>query len=281
MTTVKTKLTSVEEHSFWLEILEDHARFIRDYLSPAETVWVKTAHEYILRFQALRTRLASFAPNTPVASPDLMLFSREAQTAAWGYYQFEGHMQRLRILNQVNLNLTPTYLIGTLNENAEYLRRLHYYVKGLDSPDQSLTDLLDLWLEDQLGHAALLRNGLDPVELSLAGEAAKYMEAFNAHMLKNNAIKRYLRFLPPGFPEQLGFVREVARTVMGFNQLVDRVIQLHTVDQVLSRLTLRFLEHHIPESCYFLRKLVSFSPDIHLDPNCPLTKPSFNGSKQE
>ncbi|WP_134700557.1 DUF2935 domain-containing protein [Ammoniphilus sp. YIM 78166] len=275
MTTVKARLTPVEEHSFWLEILEDHARFIRDYLSSEEAVWVKTAQEYILRFQALRTRLASFALDVPVNSPDLILFSRNAHATAWGYYQFEGHMQRLRILNEVNLNLTPTYLIGTLNENAEYLRRLHYYVKGLDSPDQPLTDLLDLWLEDQLGHAALLRNGLDPVELALAGEAAKYMEAFNAHMLKNNAIKRYLRFLPPGFPEQLGFVREVGRTVMGFNQLVDRVIQLHKVDQVLGRLTLRFLEHHIPESCYFLRKLASFSPAILLDPNCPLTKPSF------
>jgi hypothetical protein len=45
-------------------------------------------------------------------------------------------------------------------------------------------------------------------------------------MLKNDAIKVYLRFMPPHFPVQIAFAREVSGTVLAFNQLVEHVIKL-------------------------------------------------------
>ncbi|MFD0588835.1 DUF2935 domain-containing protein [Paenibacillus sp. GCM10027627] len=275
MLDAKEDLTPFQEHSFWLEILEDHAHFMHDFLSPTEEKWVHAAGQYIEAFRGLRNRLSQLNPLLNVQSPEMKEISQAIYPVALGYYRFEGEAQRLRILNEINLNLTPSYLNGTLNENQEYLRLLQYYIHGRQPVPLSLMDLLDLWLEDQLGHAVLLQNVLDPVEIGYSEQADSYAKAFQAHMLKNDAIKGYLRFITPGFAVQMQLARAVSETTAQFYQMVLKIIELFQESSILSRATLRFLEHHLPETCYFIRKLKQFEPSIHKLDNCPLTKPSF------
>jgi hypothetical protein len=187
---------------------------------------------------------------------------------------FEGRLQRLRLENKVNLNLTPTYLNGTLGENQEYLRMLGYYMNGQEPPILPLVDLMDLWLEDQAGHAALLVRTLDGVEARLVNETRVFMQAFQTFIVKNEAIKGYLRFTQEGFPMQIRFASEVALAVAGFTQHVEKIVAQFKNDEVLNQGTLRFLEHHFPEACYFVKKLSYYAPEINYPP-CTLTKPSF------
>ncbi|MCP3741011.1 DUF2935 domain-containing protein [Rossellomorea sp. BNER] len=272
------KISIYEEHSFWLEILEDHAYFIRDFLSSTEAKWVEAAKVYISAFSNLRRELRRIAPDKDVNSPEMIEFSQRAMQIANGYYQFEGHLQRLRIENKINLNLTPSYLNGTLNENHEYLRMLSYYINGQKPPRLPLVDLMDLWLEDQVGHAALLIRSIDGVELPLIQKANHYKELFSAFILQNDAIKGFLRFTPENFPAQLHFAREVAIAVTGFTQLVQKTVTLYVEDEVFNQATLRFLEHHFPEACYFLKKLSYYAQEIDYPP-CSLSKPSFRKIK--
>ncbi|MFC4322953.1 DUF2935 domain-containing protein [Litchfieldia salsa] len=264
----------VQEHAFWLEVLEDHAHFIHDFLSPSEVKYVEYAKQYIQLFQALRDKIAALESTLSPSSPEMVNIAREIYPVANGYYQFEGYLQRLRLENKVNLNLTPTYLNGTLGENLEYLRMLSYYVNGKIPPILPLVDLMDLWLEDQAGHAALLARALDGVEFQLVAETRNYMQLFQSFIVKNEAIKGYLRFTPEGFPIQLQFARDVVKAVIGFTEHVEKMVRLYKDDEVLNQSTLRFLEHHFPEACYFLRKLSYYAPDITYPP-CTLTKPSF------
>lgn len=261
-----------EEHQFWLEILEDHALFIFDYLASNEKKFIETAKQYMIAFNQLRTALDSI--NRDLAS-NSEANARKINPVAIGYYQFEGHLQQLRIKNQVNLNLVPSYLNGTLNENEEYIRLLTFYIKGKSAPALSLVDLLDLWLEDQLGHAALLIDLLDPVELELVRQAEQYKKEFSAYIVKNDAMKGFLRFTPPGFPAQKHFAREVIETVIGFTQLVKKVVQLYECEELLNSTTLRFILHHFPEACYFLKKLHPYTPEVQI-PDCSLKKLPFS-----
>ncbi|MCR2805230.1 DUF2935 domain-containing protein [Paenibacillus soyae] len=267
--------TPHQEHAFWLEIIGDHAHFMRDYLSPTETRWVGNAQWYIDAIDALRNKVDQMNPELPPYSPEMIRIAQEIYPVASGYYQFEGHMQRLRIQNEVNLNLTPSYLNGTLNENQEYLRLLGYYMQGLQPPPQPLYDLLDLWLEDQLGHAVLLGNVLDPIELGFTRTTDEFAASFQALMLKNETFKGYLRFTPPGFQAQLQLARDTSAVTAEFYRFVEKIIAMYENTSVLSRATLRFLEHHLPETCYFIHKLEQLDPAIVKIPNCPLTKPSF------
>jgi hypothetical protein len=262
--------TPWEEHYFWVNILLDHAIFVRDYLSPVEVSLVEEAVTFIGRFSEVRNRLEKIQKNSNVNSHSMVEFSKLSAQVSYDYYRFEGKVLNLQLNNQILINITPTYFNGTLNENGEYLRILQYYMNGTDYPPLSLVDLLDLWLEDQIGHAALLNRALDGIELILKERVDTLSKLFSAHMLKNDAIKGYLRFMPPHFPVQIAFAREVTETVLAFNQLVEHVIKLYKGKEVLNATTLRFLEHHFPELCYFLTKLSAFVPDMET-PQCSLT----------
>ncbi|WP_408006136.1 DUF2935 domain-containing protein [Pseudalkalibacillus sp. A8] len=123
-------------------------------------------------------------------------------------------------------------------------------------------------MEDQLGHAI---NTLDPIESLLLNEAEKFSNVFRSLMLKNEVIKGYLRFIHAGFPGQRELAKESAEAVYGFSKLVERVVDLYKNDKVFNRATLRFLQHHFPESCYFLRKLYNYTPGLFQEPDCQLT----------
>jgi hypothetical protein len=269
----KEPLTPWEEHLFWIGILEDHALFVIDHLAATETRWAEAADTYRRTFAQLRERLRGLDPALPVGDSGLAAFAREAHTAAYGYYRLEGELQRLRIENAVVLQLVPVYFNGTLLENEEYLRILGYYSKGKPYPPLSLYALLDMWLEDQLGHAVLLSDHLDPSELPLLEQTRKFIDAFQAHMVKNRAIGGFLRFTPPGFPAQRKFAFDVSVTSAAFYQLVERTIGEFRRDEVMSRATLRFLEHHLPETCYFLHQLSRFDSRIVPPASCYLWKP--------
>jgi hypothetical protein len=111
-------LTPWEEHAFWLEILEDHAIFVRDHLSPTEAKYVKRADDYRQAFRNLRRRLNQFPPSAQANSREAVSFAMEVWPIANGYFQFEGKLQNLRINNVININLSPTYFNGTLSENT-------------------------------------------------------------------------------------------------------------------------------------------------------------------
>ncbi|WP_179223531.1 DUF2935 domain-containing protein [Paenibacillus tyrfis] len=271
-----SQMTAWDEHRFWIEILEDHAYFMRDYLSPAEEKWVDTAQEYIEAFRGLRERLYAVDRDLPYESPEMAEFAKAGYSTAVGYFQFEGNMQHLQVQNRVNLNLTPTFLNGTLNENQEYLRLLLYAMRAERPPELPLVDLIDLWLEDQLGHAVLARNALDPVEIPLSLKVHQVEQEFQAHIVKNKAIRGYLRFTPPLFPVQRSFAKEVSESVVVFYHLIEHILDLYRDSPLLNRATLRFLEHHLPETRYFLRKLANFNIAVFEIPDCPLTQPTLS-----
>lgn len=269
------RMTIAQEHLFWLEVLEDHAHFLRDYLSPEETKWWQEAQKFIGLFRQAVEQAAALPQGEEAGSERMIAFARGVYPLADAYCNLEGHMQYLRLWNRVNLNLTPTYFNGTLNENKEYLRQLSYWMQGQPAAPLSLTDLLDLWLEDQLGHAVLLHGLLDPVEQTLGAEAERFSALFSSYMVKNRAMKGYLRFTPPGFPAEIQFAGEVLVTTKAFYDFVNRVVVQYRHASLLSKTTLRFLAHHFPESCYFMRKLSLFVPGAPSFAECPLTRPPF------
>ncbi|MEH7120702.1 DUF2935 domain-containing protein [Neobacillus vireti] len=265
-----------EEHLFWLEILQDHAIFVRDHLSATESNEISIAEGFNQSFQGLLNNLKQLNPSLSYSSDEMASFAKQAYSTSYEYYRFEGHLQNLRIKNEINLNLTPTYLNGTLNENQEYLRLLTYFANGQQPVPQRLDQLLDLWLEDQLGHIILLRNLVDPIELSVERQADLYAQKFQMFILQNHHIKGFLRFTEQGFPRQNELAFEVGRTVMDMNQYIRSVVGKYKGNRILNKTTLRFLEHHFPETCYFIKKLAEFAPELQVESiQCSLRKPSF------
>ncbi|WP_123039471.1 DUF2935 domain-containing protein [Cohnella candidum] len=268
------QLSPWEEHRFWIEVLQDHAYFVFEALSPADTKPIAAAAAYIQEFGAKLEELQRLNPQLGPAEPDMIRFARSVQPLSNGYYRFEGQLQALRLQNRITLDLSPTYLNGTLSENAEYDRLLASYAAGVQPEPLPQTDLVDLWLEDQLGHASLLLNYIDVAEVGWIERIREYVQTFAALMVKQRQIKRYLRFVEPGFPVEKQFAVEIITAVNGFAELVRQVVALYLTDRVSNKFTLRFVEHHFPETCYFLRKMTLYAPEVPVAP-CSLTKPHF------
>lgn len=272
----KQLITLWEEHLFWLEVLQDHAYFIRDNLSPAETEYVKVAERYIQLFGGLIEKLNSVPRGADHGNEIMIGFSRNVWPVAKGYFEFEGMLQSLRIDNKVNLNLSPTYLNGTLAENQEYLRFLKFLVEGKEPEPLQLVDLMDLWLEDQLGHALLFQNMLDPIEIGANRRAESYIDQYQVFIIQNRHLKGYLRFKQPGFARQREFALEVGQTTLEMSQYISGMVEKYKKKKLLNKTTLRFLEHHFPETCYFIKKLSYFSPKLkEAAGQCSLKRASY------
>ncbi|MBT2644240.1 DUF2935 domain-containing protein [Bacillus sp. ISL-41] len=265
-----------DEHSFWLEMLQDHAYFVRDGLSPNEPEYVEIARQFIGLYDELLGELQSIPRHAGYQDSQMIEFSRKAWQVVKSYYDFEGTLQSLRIDNKVNLNLSPTYLNGTLSENQEYLRILSYLAQGQEPVRLSVTQVMDLWLEDQLGHAVLFENLLDPIEVEANIATQEYKRRFQLYIVQNHHLKNYLRVKQPGFARQQEFIYEVGKTTLEMNQYIRKMVEKYKSNTLLNKTNLRFLEHHFPETCYFLASLSYYEPRLQAEVgNCSLSKPSF------
>jgi hypothetical protein len=266
-----------EEHLFWLEILQDHAYFDRDHLSVSEVDYVNTAQSYINLFGDLIATLRTIPRSSNYTEEAMIYFSQRVWPFAKGYFEFEGKLQALRIDNKVNLNLSPTYLNGTLAENQEYLRLLRQWVQGKEPAPLPLEDLMDLWLEDQLGHAVLFKNIIDPIEIRASHQGDLYISQFQVFIVQNHHLKGYLRFKEPGFARQIEFAYDVGKTTLEMSQFVYNMVIKYKENKMLNKTTLRFLEHHFPETCYFIKKLSFYAPRLREEASkCSLKRPSYH-----
>ncbi|UGB32128.1 DUF2935 domain-containing protein [Metabacillus sp. B2-18] len=266
-----------DEHLFWLEILQDHAYFVRDHLSVSEVEYVRTSQQYIYLFGELITLLNSI-PRKGLYYDEVMIsFAKRAWPVVKGYFEFEGNLQSLRIDNKVNLNLSPTYLNGTLAENQEYLRILTFLVQGQEPVPLPLADLMDLWLEDQLGHVLLFEDLLDPIELIATKQAEAYINRYQAFIIQNRHLKGYLRFKEPNFARQREFANDVGQTTIEMSKFIYSMMIKYKENKLLNKTTLRFLEHHFPETCYFIKKLSYYAPGLSDEASkCSLKRPSYS-----
>nr|WP_275040330.1 DUF2935 domain-containing protein [Haloplasma contractile] len=140
-----------------------------------------------------------------------------------------------------------------------------------------LIDLLDLWIQDQVGHAVLLYNVLDPVEIKIRTMVDSIITILRGYILQIRKFKITGNYSPSIELRIKRLAVQVFEEIMKFYQLVENTIALYKSDELLSRTTLRFLEHHIPETCYFLNKLSEYAGEIKPQiEDCPLSKPSFN-----
>lgn len=265
-----------DEQLFWLEMLQDHAYFVRDHLSPSEVQYVNQAQQYIQQYGGLLSELQNISRSVQPSDMEMINFSQKAWQVAKGYLDFEGNMQALRIENEVNLNLVPSYFNGTYIENKEYLRILSYLVEGRNPVPLSLPKLLDLWLEDQHGHASLLLSMLDPLEVMTKKQTEAYVQKFQVFISQNHQMKGYLRVKEPGFARQREFVYEVGTTTLEMNRFITNVVRKFKDSKLFNKTNLRFLEHHFPETCYFIKKLSYYEPRLQAEASrCSLVRYTF------
>jgi hypothetical protein len=261
------KETAFFELQFWLQVLGDYGRFIRDSLSPTEKEEYETARQFIHLFdnQLKRSR-------QNISEAEVLALLMEAGKASTELKVFKLLILERLLLKEISISLPPSFINHMVNEVEEFLRLLTYLT------DKKIPPLVHplhhdlLWLIDAAGHAGAIDANLDRVEKDLKQKSQMFTKQFEEFYLKAIEMAGYLRTNLRTFPALARFHHDIDLELTIFKAFLREIEELELTKQTLSVLTPLMADHMAREECYYLMKL-SESTEVVNTPDCDPTKP--------
>jgi hypothetical protein len=255
------------EHTFWLQVLGDHARFIRDSLYPSQTDRIKQAKEFVTVFD----QYLEFVRKGNIR--DFKQFSNEVEAVVREMRQFKLNILKDQLHGKVGIHLSPTFINHMVNELDEYLHVISYLNKGESPPVFHELHHHMLWLLDAGGHAGAIHDELDGVEKRLKKKSKEFTKHFEQFYLKAVELTGYLRTNVSEFPALHRFNHDVEAEMQLFRGFLKEIEDMELSEEVLGTLSGLMADHMAREECYYLIKLAESAqtekPDC--DPGKPRT----------
>lgn len=250
------------EHRFWLQVLGDHGRFIRDALAPSEKKEIDTATYFIYTFDRL---LQS------VEATDLVQLSKKADEEAKKIRDFKLGLIEKMLIGKITIQFTPSFINHMVNEVEEYIQVLGYLKKSQTPPIFHELHHHLVWLLDAAGHAGAISDHLDRTEKQLKEKSDTYTKHFEDFYIKAVEMAGYLRTNLSSFPALERMNSEVSLEMQLFMGFLEELEEMELNDKVLSAIAPLMADHMYREECYYLTK-VAESTGIQA-PNCDPGKP--------
>ncbi|KGX91821.1 DUF2935 domain-containing protein [Pontibacillus marinus] len=260
--------SAVFEHTFWLQVLGDHARFIRDSLYPSETEKINQAKEFVTVFDQYLTSVREGNVS------DFKQFSKEVEGIVKQMRQFKLNIMEDQLQGKVGIHLPPTFINHMVNELDEYLLVISYLNKGEVPPIFHELHHHMLWLLDASGHAGAINDELDGVEKRLKEKSSEFTKHFEQFYLKAVELTGYLRTNLSEFPALHRFNSDVEVEMRLFKGFLRELEEMELSEKVLGTFSGLMVDHMAREECYYLYKLAeSTKTDF---PDCDPGKPRTN-----
>jgi hypothetical protein len=250
------------EHRFWLQVLGDHGRFIRDALAPSEKKEIDTATYFIYTFDRL---LQS------VEATDLVQLSKKADEEAKKIRDFKLELIEKMLLGKITIQFTPSFINHMVNEVEEYIQVLGYLKKSQTPPIFHELHHHLVWLLDAAGHAGAISDNLDRTEKQLKETSDTYTKHFEDFYLKAVEMAGYLRTNLSSFPALERMNSEVSLEMQLFMGFLEELEEMELSDKVLSAIAPLMADHMYREECYYLTKVAESTGNQ--GPNCDPGKP--------
>ncbi len=252
---------------FWLQIMGDHARFIKSSLSAEANNLVMIAANFIQLFDKWLDKARQGSDLIP--GGDLI---GEITSGVISLREFKRELLSDRLRNLPVTSLTPTFYNHMLNELERFLSVLTMGTPEGLTKENILGEHL-LWSLDASGHAAALVSDLDKVEYGLRAEAEFFLIRFDELYIKAVELTGYYRSNPPAVQPVLeAFNFEIVKVIQDFMGYLEELKEKIIKDQVLSRLSPLIPDHMYREECYYLHKIAGFQSGIP-KPECDPGRP--------
>jgi hypothetical protein len=258
--------TALFEHRFWLQILGDHARFIRDALSPTESLEVEQAEAFVKRYDNLLQRARE-----PLTSSELIHLSQTADKYTSRLREFKLHLLRRHLTSDIRIQLPPTFINHMVNELEEYQRILCALVAGDIPPPAHPVHHHVVWLADAMGHSVILESMADPVERQIREKSHAFATQFEAFYLKAVEVAGYLRTHLAEFPALERLNQDVELEMKLFREFLHELEEMEIDASLLSSFGPLLPDHMAREECYYLLKLAETTAIT--PPACDPAKP--------
>jgi hypothetical protein len=255
------------ELRFWMQVMGDHARFIKNSLAPDQANLSLVADNFIQIFDRFYEKASHLDESRETSS-----LIAEITTAILSFRDFKRELLSVRLQNQPVTSLGPTFYNHMLNELENFLKILAGYQAGKPYEESILGQHL-LWSLDASAHAAILGSDLDKVEFQLRKTAKKFEKDFDQLYIKVVELIGYFRSKPPAAEPALErYNLEVAAGIQKFMEFLMEVRQSVINQQTLGRLVPLEPDHMWREECYYLLKIAEVTPGfpkLDCDPGRP------------
>lgn len=258
---------------FWLQIMGDHARFIKASLLPGDNNLVMITENFLELFDKMLDKVRQGAGLE--LSRDLL---GEITTAVISFRELKRELLSDRLRNLPITSLTPTFYNHMLNELEQFLAVLSIGAAEGGVKENILGEHL-LWSLDASGHAAALAGDLDKVEYCLRAEAEHFLTRFDGLYIKAVELAGYFRSNPPAVQPVLeAFNLEIVKVMQDFMGYLEELKEKILKDRVLSSLSPLIPDHMYREGCYYLHKVARCQPGM-AKPECDPGRPRVREEK--
>ena len=260
---------ATHEFRFWVQIMGDHARFIKDSLSHDQGNLLMVATNFIEVYDRLLEKVRQLS-----AIPEPVI--NETTQITLSLRDFKRELLADRLKNLPVTSLALTIYNHMLNELEEFLK----VIADIDVGKQNSGGILGqhlLWSSDAAVHAALLGSDLDKVEYQLREVARKFEQSFDRFYIKGVELTGFFRSCPPLAESVLAAYNVVMTNHMKeFMAYLEEVQNGVLQQRVLGRLNPLMPDHMYREECYYLTKIAEYQPGLLL-PDCDPGRPRVIG----
>ncbi|QTM98099.1 DUF2935 domain-containing protein [Sediminibacillus dalangtanensis] len=253
------------EHRFWLQVLGDHARFIRDSLYPSERKDVELAKRFVNRFDTLLEETETITHSNVIA------FTKQAESAVDEMKGFKLSIIERHLTGKIGIHLTPTFINHMVNELEEYQLVIRYLKQGESPPIFHELHHHLIWLLDASGHAGAINDELDGVEKRLKKKSKDFSKHFDQFYIKAVELTGYLRTNLESFPALNRFNSDVQIEINLFKTFLHELEEMELSETVLGTFSGLMADHMYREECYYLMKLAESTQSA--PPDCDPTSP--------
>lgn len=254
------------EHTFWLQILGDHSRFILSSLSQNEHKMIEKARE----FKEFFDKSLNKARELKNIEESIQLAS-EVEVYVQAIKSFKLDILKRHLVSKISIHLSPTFINHMVNELEEYERILKYLKKGDKPPIYHELHHHLLWLQDAYGHAGAINDEMDATETRLKKASEEFVKDFEEFYLKAVELAGYLRTGETNFPALKRFNSNVTLEMEMFQMFLKEIFEFDLSNEILGTFSALMADHMFREECYYLLKLAE-STNTKI-PNCNPAKP--------
>ncbi len=251
---------ALKELRFWLQIMGDHARFIKNSLDPCQVNLVKVADNFIEVYDRWWKKVTGNDQLKESSISEILRLTLSIR-------DFKRELLAERLKNKPITSLSPTFYNHMLNELEDFLRVLADLEVGRANSASILGQHL-LWSLDGAGHAAIIGSYLDKVEYQLKEQMKKFEKRFDHLYLKAVELAGYFRSLPPSAQSALeAYNIQMAEEMKCFMILLEELKVGIMKQKITGSLLPLDPDHMYREECYYLHKIAEFQADVSI-PDC-------------
>jgi hypothetical protein len=239
--------TAVFEHSFWLEVLRDHAYFIEQSLGHKEKDEIEKATSFYKSFDELLRKVKN--------GEDNLRITRKAIKEANSFREYKLSLIRKHLTQDFIFHLSPTFVNHMVNELEEYLRILGHLEKNEMPPLYHELHHHLLWLLDAAGHAGAISDSADAVEKRIKKKSDSFTKDFEQFYIKAVELTGYLRTNLESFPALERMNKNVKIEIVLFQNFLKEIEELEIDHELLGTFSALMADHMMREENYYLTKL--------------------------